>query len=167
MTTIALPRIELPSVDFTAVADVLKRASERLGYTLGTDLIQENTLMKVLAERNVLPFSPTAVKEYKARRQHEARRQAGLYWFNPNRTYLKWRTCSVNRFSEAIPISVLKLANDLQHYFGGVNLNIDYLSEDDMEVKYARTYDPFLMVRASRTSKWHHVAVWDEPTFEG
>lgn len=170
MNAIVLPRIDLPAVDLSHLKNVLERASNYLSYNHVNFEVAESRLISCLRSLDIMPYDPVVVEDYKRSQTRKARlKKYGALSFIPfYGNTLRWRVCRFASFSEAIPASILEKSIEIQKNLdAGGQIRVAYLSDQDMEEKYARSLDPFIVVRSHGDRPWHHVMVWDEPTFQG
>jgi hypothetical protein len=109
------------------------------------------------------------VEVYKKKMLKKARGSWLLDRLLPRSGRMAWRVTRMSLYRDPIPESVLQLAVDI-HKKTHADIRVDHLGTRDFEREWQawmQTYDPFLVVRADINSPWHHVAVWDEPTFQG
>lgn len=169
LTTMNLPRLQLPQVDFRSVMNLAVRANELFRYTKPLHEIQNIRLLALLAGMELMPFTADAVSTYKKQQQTMARK--GIWNLN-RRMNVHWRLASLRRYEGVVPFSVLQTATAVYdkarlefNRDDAVNFTIDYLADKDLEKPDPVVYDPFLCVNVDGGPR-HRIAVWDEPTFK-
>lgn len=172
MNSITLPRISVPVLqDIELPVDLLRRAFSALGYQYSSPGALDTNLVRLLSEFGVAPFEPTAVRAYKKAmfKKHKANWLTRITTLSSER--VAWRMTPISIYRDPIPVSVLDTAIELsQKAKWPIEFRVEHLGTFDFEKaheEYMKTYDPFLIVRVSRIGPWHHIAVWDEPTFKG
>lgn len=71
----------------------------------------------------------------------------------------RWELVEISRYSEKVPVNVVRLAAEIKLKLPDVGLYVDGLTK-----RRIITADPFLVI--SRGEALAHVAVWDEPSFD-
>lgn len=171
MALASLPRISsLPPIFNFPKGDFIDKADRYLGYKQLEVSNREANFLKLLEKIGTLPFEPAKVEEYKEKKRSEA-----LGWKLWSKT--DWYMCRFSTYPHPVPVSVIQTALELVQVTSGTGVRIDYLGSLDYQQTADREaaakrrememYDPFLVVRAGEGHPWHHIAVWDEPTFQG
>lgn len=158
MNAATLPRIVVPTFDFTEVMSLATRSRERLGYTGYIHRIAANNFLHMLAKHGVAPFDIQAVEDYKKKKLRAA---AGPFFISHFNGWA-WRTARLSSYTGLIPREVMEKALAIRNDEPRATFLVDYLAEERREV---RDPDPFLVVQREEGAPWHYIAVWDEPKF--